>query len=157
MDNIKLYRKRYIPDEIIYLKDDKILYKDDNKIVTEWNVLKPRNDFAKGISCYFINEGYKISKFMDINNNLVYYYCDIIEVEYNKNENSYIFNDLLVDVIIFPDGKVEVVDINEIVDALDNNVISYEIAKIALRKLDNLLTLVYSDKLFDLVEVYFDR
>ena len=74
----KLIRKRLIPFESVLLKDDRIVHMEDGLIVTHWDVLKPRKDFQKGISCYFLKEGYKISRFMDKDGNLVYFYCDII-------------------------------------------------------------------------------
>ena len=33
------------------------------------------------MSCYYIKEGFKVSKFLDDNDNIVYWYCDIIETE----------------------------------------------------------------------------
>ena len=57
METIKLYRRRYIPNEIIYLKDDKILYADNEKIVTRWKALRLRPDFYGGISVCYIKEG----------------------------------------------------------------------------------------------------
>ena len=41
MDYPVLYRKRLIPEECVLLKDDVILYMDDNVIVTKWVTLKP--------------------------------------------------------------------------------------------------------------------
>ena len=149
-----IYRKRYIPDEIIHLKDDEIIHIDEEKIVTKWNVLKPRKDFSKGYSCYFLKDGFKISKFMNDKDELVYYYCDIIDTVFDKESNSYTFVDLLADVIIYPDGKVKVVDIEEIADALDEGLIDIETSKKALRRLGNLLDIVYEGKLFDLVSGY---
>ena len=46
-----LYRKRLIPDECVLLKDDVILYRDDQMIVTGWHTLKPRKDLHHGCSC----------------------------------------------------------------------------------------------------------
>ena len=57
--DILLYRRRFIPDEKKPLTDDKILYMDENIILTSWNTLKPRSDFASGISAYFRKEGLK--------------------------------------------------------------------------------------------------
>ena len=37
MEHLKIYRKRMIPDECILLKDDIILEKTDDIIVTKWN------------------------------------------------------------------------------------------------------------------------
>lgn len=144
MNSIKLYRKRFIPDEIVLLKDDVMLEADEDKIITKWDVLKPRKDFVGGYSYYYLKKGYKISKLIDKNGNLVYYYCDIIDVEFDITENSYIFADLLADVIVYEDGRVEVVDLAEIAEALDRNLITQELAKKALRILDELLNIIYN-------------
>ena len=74
MEKPLMYRKRYVPNEIKSLNDDEILYMSDDMIVTKWKTFKPKKEFSNGISCTFMNRGYKISKFMDDNNNLVYYY-----------------------------------------------------------------------------------
>ena len=100
METIHLYRRRYMPDETVELKDDLILYRDDNILVTKWNILKPRKDIDHGISVYYMKDGFKISKVFDANDKLVYWYCDIIETEYRPEENTYIFHDLLIDVLI---------------------------------------------------------
>ena len=138
-----LYRKRFIPEEVVPLKDDEILFADETKIITKWKTLKPRPDFAWGISCYDLQNSYKISRFLDHNNHLVYYYCDIIEWE--KTEDGYLFSDLLADVIIYPNGVVRVVDLAEIADALDEKKITEAQAKKALRILDQLLRRIESE------------
>ena len=155
MDKPLLYRKRYIPLEVKSLNDDEILFADDEIIVTKWNTFKPKKDFSNGISCTFINDGYKISKFMNENGELVYYYCDIIKSEYQKDENIWIFTDLLADVKIYPNGATEVVDLWELSQAYRKNLISAEIVMEALEKLDKLLNLVYSGKWKDLTDRYF--
>lgn len=144
--NITLYRKRFIPEEIICLKDDIILENSNDLIITKWHTLKPRKDIATGISAYFINEGFKISKIFDNNNKFVYWYCDIIKTQKDVLHNSYIFIDLLIDIIIFEDGFVKVVDTNEVADAFSSNLIDGEIVCEALIKLDNLLNIIYSKK-----------
>lgn len=144
MNDIKLYRRRYIPDEVVYLKDDEIISVDNEKIITKWNVLKKRLDFSHGASCYFLEKGIKVSKFVDDNDNTLYWYCDIINFEYNEKENSYLFNDLLIDIIVYADGFVKVVDMEEIADALDDGKINEAIVKSALRKANALLTDIYN-------------
>ena len=155
MDKPLLYRKRYIPLEVKSLNGDEILFADDEIIVTKWNTFKPKKDFSNGISCTFINDGYKISKFMNENGELVYYYCDIIKSEYQKDENIWIFTDLLADVKIYPNGATEVVDLGELSQAYRKNLISAEIVMEALENLDKLLNLVYSGKWKDLTDRYF--
>lgn len=150
MNNLKLYRRRYIPDEIVYLKDDEIISYDDERIITKWNVLKKRNDFSHGASCYFLKDNIKLSKFIDKNNNILYWYCDIIDYTFNKEENTYIFNDLLIDIIIYEDGFVKVVDLAEVSEAIDKNLIDINLAKKALCIADKLLNIIYKNEFSEL-------
>ena len=106
LEEIKLYRKRFVPNETIFLKDDKILHHDEDVIITKWHAFRPKETFDRGVSCYYLKHGFKISKFLNAKNELVYYYCDIIDTEYREEENAYIFGDLLADVIIHKDGFV---------------------------------------------------
>lgn len=146
MENLKLYRKRMIPDECILLKDDVILEVTDDVIVTSWKTLKPRRDFHHGYSCYYLKLGCKVSKFYRDDNSLLYWYCDIVDYTYQKDDNSLIVTDLLADVVIYPDGYVKVLDINELAIALEQKLCSPEIVTQALRKLDVLLNIIYDDK-----------
>lgn len=84
-----------------------------------------------------------MSKFLRENGNLHYWYCDIIEHSYDANTNSYTFTDLLADVIIYPDGKLRVVDLDEIAVALERKLLSERELEVALRTLDSLLNMIY--------------
>lgn len=145
-----LYRRRLIPDECILLKDDEILLYGGGIIVTKWNALKPKPDLHHGYSCYFLEEGYKVSKFYSADSSLLYYYCDIICHEFLENENKIIVTDLLADVIVYPDGFVKVVDLDEMVPALENGSLTLEQLKKALLSCNALLTLIYSGGFSDL-------
>lgn len=136
--DINLYRRRFIPNELTLLKNDKILYMDENLIITSWNTLKPRSDFASGISAYYRKEGFKISRHYGADGSLTRWYCDIITEE--KSENGIIFSDLLIDVIIYPDGTVQVVDLDEAADALEQKLITPDMLMQALRSADKLLS-----------------
>lgn len=157
MDRPKMFRKRFIPDDIKSLNDDVILSISDELIVTKWNTFKPKKEFSKGISCTFLKEGYKISKFMNDNGELVYYYCDIISCDYKKEENTWIFTDLLTDVKIHPDNRVEVVDLGEAVQAYESGLINADDVIKMLARLDRLLDVIYSGKWKEMTELYFDQ
>ncbi len=144
MDKPILYRKRIIPEEIILLDKDEILYCDDERIITKWNTIKPKKILHHGCSCYFLKEGYKVSKFYREDGTLMYWYCDIISYSYDAADDSYVFTDLLADVLIYPDGRVEVVDVGEIADALTDGTLTVEEMIPALRSLDKLLGIIYS-------------
>lgn len=150
METIRLYRRRYVPDEITELKDDKILMAKDDVIVTNWNVLKPRKDIDHGISIYYIEKGFKISKIYDSDNQLVYWYCDIIDTDYDVATNSYTFHDLLIDVLIYPDNRVEVVDLDEFAEFTEKQLLSADLLGKALHRTNDLLQYIYHGK-FDVL------
>lgn len=156
MNNPVLYRKRIIPEECVLLKDDEILYCENNIIVTKWNTLKPKIDLNHGYSCYFLDAGYKVSKFYDKDHSLLCYYCDIIDYEHNEENNSIVVRDLLADVIVYPNGFVKVVDLGELSDALNAGGIDIAGIKKCLTTLDKLLNIIYSDK-FDTLTNYIER
>lgn len=144
MDKPKLYRKRIIPEEIILLDKDEILFSSEDIIVTKWNTIRPKKTLHHGCSCYYLNEGFKVSKFYREDGSLIYWYCDIISYSYDEKENSYVFTDLLADVLVYPDGEVRVVDVGEIADALTDKTLTIEQMIPALRSLDKLLNIIYS-------------
>ena len=144
MLNPVLYRRRLIPSECIKLKDDVILSCNDEIILTSWNALKPKIDLHHGLSCYFLKEGLKLSKFYREDHSLIYWYVDIVEYDYNPAENALTSTDLLVDVIIYPDGFVKVVDLDELATALEEHLINEEALKNCLRIVDKLLHIIYS-------------
>ena len=142
-----LYRKRLIPDECICLNNDNIIVQNNTQIITTWKTLHPKNEFAKGISYYVIDKGWKISKFYSKDNELVYIYCDIIDTFYDEKADSYIFTDLLADVIVENNGDIKVIDLDELATALKSGIISSEMIFIALNRLDALLKTIYSGEL----------
>ena len=152
-----LYRRRYLPDEIVHLKDDIILYQDEHKIITSWDTLKPRKDIKRGISAYFMDEGFKVSKIFNANNELVYWYCDIIDTE--KTENSLIFHDLLVDIIIYPDNSMLVADLDELGLLLKEGKINADFVSKSLDLTNHLIFLIHAGAFTKYQEIIneFDR
>lgn len=140
--NTKLYRKRLIPSEKILLKNDQILYADSNRIITKWDSLKPRKDIASGYSLYCLDEGFKLSKIYNSNHQLVYWYCDIIDPQYDKAENELVVLDLLIDILIYEDGSVEVLDLDELALCLEQHLISEPLACQSMRRANTFLSLI---------------
>ena len=138
-----LYRKRIIPEECIELKDDVVLYRDKEVIITRWMTLHPKKTLHHGYSCYFLDRGFKVSKFYGHDNELISWYCDIISHTWDASTDTYVFTDLLADVIVYPDGFVRVVDLDELADALENGLITSAQLQTALRHLDKLLSIIY--------------
>lgn len=153
MDNLILYRKRLIPEECIELKDDILLYRDNELIITKWNTLHPKKTLHHGYSCYFLERGFKISKFYDHESNLISWYCDIVAHSFEKgvpipgtadcSPDKYVFTDLLIDVIVYPNGSYRVVDLDELADAFRRGLLSSELLTAALKTTDKLLTIIY--------------
>lgn len=156
MSRPRLFRRRFIPDENIELKDDMILALEPNLIITSWNVLKPRRDISRGVSAYFIDKGIKVSKVFDNAGQMVYWYCDIIETHYDEKENTYTFNDLLIDVVVYPDGQVEVLDMDEFADAMEQGILSVGTIAHAMRATDDLLHTIYAGE-FEKYTHYIDN
>lgn len=138
---------------MIELKDDKIIFRDENYVITQWNTIHPKSEFSHGISIYCIHEGWKISQFFDTNNNQIYIYCDIIDTFYDDTCDTYIFTDLLADVIVENSGFVRVVDLDELADAYKQGSITNDMLISALHKLNALLELIYSNH----INIFTDR
>ena len=141
---MKILRKRYIPDEIVDISKDEVILKTENLIVTKWTPIKPRPDIGMGISYTMLDKGWKISKFFDKSGNFIYWYCDIID--YKFEDDTYTLIDLLIDLKIFSDGKYEILDREELDEALNENIITKEQYEDALSKLQELLDVVKSGK-----------
>ena len=135
---MKMFRKRFIPDEIIDISNDEVLERTDKRIVTKWLPIHPRNDVFCGKSYVYYKDGYKISKFYDKDGKLLYYYCDIIDYSYDEKEDSFTFIDLLVDIKFYPSGQVEYLDFDELQKAYDEKMIDGKMLLKAVSSLNEL-------------------
>ncbi len=147
-----ILRKRYIPDEIIDISDDKIIYESDELLITEWVPKHARDDIKNGKSYAYVNKGYKISEVYNHQNEFDHYYCDIMDITYNKATNTYLEIDLLVDVVLYPDGRIKVLDLNELADARRESRITEEQMLDSLEKANQLLSIIYDGKFEELLD-----
>lgn len=138
-----ILRRRYIPSEIVDISSDELLFRSDDLLITRWTAIKPRPDFYGGVSFTFLNNGYKLGRFCDKDGKFLYWYCDIIEVLYDAPSDTYTLNDLLLDIKIFPDGRVILLDSDELAEAIEKGLITGKQACMSLRTLDNLLKMIY--------------
>lgn len=153
MGEMVLYRQRLIPAEKIKLENDIVVHKNDEYIVTKWETLKKRGDFSHGCSIYDMGCNVKISKFFDENNELKYYYCDIVDIAVTDNE--YVVLDLLADVIVNPDlQNYKVVDLDEFGEALKLGLINSSMVGIGLERLDNLLKMIYNGEFEKYIKIF---
>jgi len=155
MTELSLYRKRIIPEECILLKDDIIVEQSEDKIITKWKTLKAKHDFDHGASCYFLKDGIKVSKFYKADGELLYWYCDIVQYDFNEDHTVLTVTDLLADVVIYPSGRYKVMDLDELADALDRGLITPVQMSACLRQLYNLLSIIDRDK-FDKYQACLD-
>ncbi|MCH5345129.1 MAG: DUF402 domain-containing protein [Acetatifactor sp.] len=153
MTSLQIYRKRILPPECLLLKDDVVVEQSEDYVITKWNTLNPKTTFTHGSSCYFLKEGIKVSKFYRADNSLLYWYCDIVDYDYDPENGKLTVTDLLADVILYPDGRVKVVDLDELAEAMEHSLITAEQMCLCLRRLNNLLTLIDRDK-FDRLQAH---
>ena len=78
-------------------------------IVTKWHVIKERRDFSDGYSCFYLDRGYRISKFLKSNGDLLFWYFDIVDYDMDSANNTLHIIDLLADVVVYPNGKLRVI------------------------------------------------
>ena len=81
--------------------------------------------------------------------------ADIFDIEKGK-DNELIFRDLLADVLVYPDGFVKVVDLDEFEEALTKGALGIEDVKHALKSLNNLLSIIYASR-FDKLTYEIDK
>ncbi|MCR5210749.1 MAG: DUF402 domain-containing protein [Lachnospiraceae bacterium] len=155
MENLKIFRKRLIPKDYILLDKDLIIERDDEHILTSWKTIRPKEEFDHGTSCYFLNEGIKVSKFYREDGELLYWYCDIVQYDFSEDGTELVVTDLLADVIIYPSGRWKVVDLDELADAKQEGLITDEQLIACLRQLNNLLSIISRDK-FDKFQACLD-
>lgn len=150
MNELNLYRKRIFPDECIHLKDDIILHFDSSLLITQWNVLKPKKLLHHGYSCYYLEKGFKISKFLTEDNQFLYWYCDVFD--YTMSQQDLIIRDLLTDIIVLPDSTVKVVDLDELGDCLLSGQITPKECARSLHITNELLSIIYSGSFQELCQ-----
>ena len=148
-----LYRRRYIPDEKVCLKNDTILYYDGNILLTEWKTLRPRSDFNNGMSCYFLGNGIKVSKFFK-GDSLLYHYIDILETHISHATNEIVFNDLLIDVVVENSGHAKVLDLEQVPHAVEHGLITSQQAMSAMKTTAWLLDIIYKGNFGELLKTF---
>lgn len=146
---MRLFRKRFYPDEVIELNDE-ILFWDGRMLVTKWQAIRSKPNLSNGISMFLVDKGVKISKFYREDGSLVYWYCDVGDFDIDTEKNVFTFIDLLADVIVYPNGEIRVVDLAEAADIFESGKIDSDIVCKMLRRLDFLLETVHSGEFINM-------
>jgi predicted RNA-binding protein associated with RNAse of E/G family len=142
MGNVpKRYKKKLFPPAIIDISSDILYFFNKELMVTGWapEVDDPTEGVASVISFIFLEKGFQISKKFDKNNTFLYWYCDIIDVESDQENNIYTITDLVVDVVVYPDNYVRIIDLDELANLIEQDGLDKKLLLKALRNLDNLL------------------
>ncbi len=139
---MKMLRKRFIPNEIVDVSGDEVIKIEDGLIVTRWLPIHPKKDVGSGESFIHYKDGYKISIFYDKEGKFLYYYVDIIDYEYDEKEDCWTFIDLLVDVKYDGKEKFEVLDMDELEEAINTNLITDKMFLKAIQTLNNVISLI---------------
>ncbi len=71
---------------------------------------------------------------------LLYWYCDIID--YEKGPDKITIIDLLADVKVYADGSLEVLDLDELEEALKSNLITSKMYLDSIKKLNRLIRMI---------------
>ena len=69
-----------------------------------------------------------------------------MEYTFDPDGSTLTVTDLLADVVVQPEGTVEVTDLDELAEALERGLITKEQMTSCLRNLNHLLSLIYRDK-----------
>ena len=155
-NELQIYRKRLIPEECILLKDDIIVEQNEDYILTKWKTLNPKTVFPTAVPAIISRKASRSAKFYRHDGSLLYWYCDIVEYTSRPEDNSLIVTDLLADIILYPDGRMHVVDLDELAEALEKGLITQAQMSACLRQLNNLITIIYRDK-FDRLQNPLDK
>lgn len=140
---MKRFKRKFFPPITFDISNDELHYHNDDIMVTSWIPENSDMGVAKAVSVFFLKEGFQISKKFDKKGNFLYWYCDIIAIEQNTQENSITFVDLIADVVVLPNGQVELIDLDEFADAIEKNIIEREYIAQAVRSMHNLLEYIY--------------
>jgi hypothetical protein len=92
------------------------------------------------LTYYFVRKGYTISKVFHRNGEFMYYYCDVMDMR-QVGRMRYVMVDLLLDMIVYPDGRYHVIDIDEFATAIEKGQLKRRQQVHALRTLDKMIRL----------------
>lgn len=92
------------------------------------------------LTYYFVKKGFTISKVFRRTGEFLYYYCDVMEMR-QTGRLKYVMVDLLFDLIIYPNGRYHLIDVDEFADSLERGLIKKRQQVHALRTLDRMIRL----------------
>ena len=153
METITLTYKR-LPDRVNYFQQE-LLYEDSEVIVTSQRI-KPSSPIVLNgetvlgdnfTAVWFVFTGlwYDIGKIYNLDNEWTGYYCDIM-MPVKRSSDQFEIVDLFLDLWVSPDGSYEIQDEDEFETALEEGVITPELAEKARNALNDLIDAVTSGR-----------
>ncbi len=166
-EKIALFRRRFIPNELTYIGEDEIVSFDEETIKTKWKMLSPHELYSGGESTYFRKKNLKVSAFFDKAGKFALWYVDIVRElgreglkvptdcllrrnteDFLKNIEDFkgtvlVYEDLLLDIAVTPKGLIELLDLDEAIDAYENNLITKEMLHTAMYAANKHLSTLY--------------
>lgn len=153
METITLTYKR-LPDRVNYFQQE-LLYEDSEVIVTSQRI-KPSSPIVLNgetvlgdnfTAVWFVFTGlwYDIGKIYNLDNEWTGYYCDIM-MPVKRSADQFEIVDLFLDLWVSPDGSYEIQDEDEFETALEEGIITPELAKKARNALNDLIDEVTSGR-----------
>lgn len=92
------------------------------------------------LTYYFVKKGYTISKVFQKSGEFLYYYCDVMEMR-QVGRLRYVMVDLLLDMIVYPDGRYHLIDVDEFAEAIEKGQLKRRQQVHSLRTLDKMINL----------------
>lgn len=127
---VELVLRKISPAEKKTTLHDEVLFynKGEGIIVTKWIPHRKReDDLASGISIWLLKRGWKLNIFFNENGQLTKWHCDVGRFLYKCKEEKLvriIFEDLILDFIIYSDGSYKVEDEEQYQEALKQKILS---------------------------------
>ena len=78
------------------------------------------------------NDSYAITAMIDEKNEIILWYIDMIADYGVDNDNIAYFHDLYLDLVVHPNGTINIDDMDELVEALEQKIITIDLYKLAL-------------------------
>ncbi|WP_170105660.1 DUF402 domain-containing protein [Desmospora activa] len=92
------------------------------------------------LTYYFVKKGYTISKVFQKSGEFLYYYCDVMEMR-QVGRLRYVMVDLLLDMIVYPDGRYHLIDVDEFAEAIEKGQLKRRQQVHSLKTLDKMIQL----------------
>lgn len=90
------------------------------------------------LTYYFVKKGYTISKVFHRTGEFMYYYCDVMDMR-QVGRLRYVMVDLLLDLIVYPDGRYHLIDVDEFATAIEKGQLKRKQQVYSLRTLDKMI------------------